>query len=252
MPGQTRRLLSRADRRLFGQTGLSGQSHPEDIHEFGVHQRLIATFRSRTIAGMSSAVANPESSSGLSLAARLNEGSSNAWRELVDLYGPLIESWCRQAGVPEAARADIGQEVLLAVHRGVAGFNPNHPRATFRGWLWTITRNAVLQWRRRHEPAGLGGSAALNRLEEVPDPWGEREAEAPPADSNDTANLISRALDQIRPQVEDHTWNAFWNTAVLGQSATEAAVELGMTAMAVRQAKSRVLRRLRKQLGDIF
>src|SRR3974377_2104369 len=116
---------------------------------------------------MSSAIANPESSSGLSLAARLNEGSSNAWRELVDLYGPLIESWCRHAGVPEAPRADIGQEVLLAVHRGIGTFDPTHPRATFRGWLWTITRNAVLQWRRRHESVGLGGSTALNQPSEI-------------------------------------------------------------------------------------
>ena len=204
---------------------------------------------------MSSAVASPESSSGLSLAARLADGSTDGWRELVDLYGPLIDSWCRQAGVGEAARADIGQEVFLAVHRGIANFDPAHPRATFRGWLWTITRNAVLQWRRRQEPGGAGGSTALARLAEVPDPgeqrhWGAGECNSPPTDSKDTANLISRALDQIRPEVEDHTWNAFWQTAVLGHSAAEVAFELGMTAMAVRQAKSRILRRLRKQLGD--
>jgi len=197
-----------------------------------------------------SAVASSESSSGLSLAARLRDGSADAWRELVDLYGPLIESWCRQAGVPQASRADIGQEVLLAVHRGIAKFNPRHPRATFRGWLWTITRNAVLQSRRNAEPEGAGGSTALARLAEVPEPSLSGDEEAPPSDSNDTAALIARALDQIRPEVEEQTWAAFWNTAVLGHSATEAGADLGMTPMAVRQAKSRVLRRLRKQLGD--
>ncbi len=201
---------------------------------------------------MPSSVADTESSSGLSLAARLADGSAAAWRELVDLYGPLVESWCRQAGVPQALRADIGQDVLLAVYRGIANFDPQHPRATFRGWLWTITRNAVLQSRRRYEPLAAGGSTAQARLLEIPDPWGlsDEEAENPPSAPRDTAALISRALDQIRPEVEEHTWAAFWNTAVLGQSATEAAAELGMTAMAVRQAKSRVLRRLRKQLGD--
>jgi len=200
---------------------------------------------------MPSAVASSESSSGLSLAARLRDGSADAWRELVELYGPLIESWCRQAGVPPASRADIGQEVLLAVHRAIAKFNPGHPRATFRGWLWTITRNAVLQSRRNHQPEGAGGITALARLAEVPEPWQSGDGEAPPpSDSNDTASLIARALDQIRPEVEEQTWAAFWNTAVLGHSATEAAADLGMTPMAVRQAKSRVLRRLRKQLGD--
>ncbi len=199
---------------------------------------------------MSSAVSSSESSSGLSLAARVQEGSSHAWGELVELYGPLIESWCRQAGVEEAARADIGQEVFLAVHRGIASFNPSHPRATFRGWVWTITRNAVLQWWRRNEPAGAGGSTALARLVAIPDPCVDADWSGPPTDSTDMASLISRALDQIRPELEDHTWTAFWNTAILGHSATEVAEELGMTSMAVRQAKARVLRRLRRQLGD--
>ncbi len=199
---------------------------------------------------MSSAVESSESSSGLSLAARLHDGSAAAWRELVDLYGPLIESWCRQGKVSDESRADIGQEVLLAVHRGIAKFDPDHRRASFRGWLWTITRNAILQWRRRQQPEAAGGSTALNQLAEIPGPWPLAAEDEPPADSNDTAALLSRALDQIRPDVEEQTWVAFWNTAVLGHSAAEAAEELGMTSMAVRQAKSRVLRRLRKQLGD--
>jgi RNA polymerase sigma-70 factor (ECF subfamily) len=199
---------------------------------------------------MRSTVSSSESSSGLSLAARVQGGSSHAWRELVELYGPLIDSWCRQVGVEKAARADIGQEVFLAVHRGIASFDAAHPRATFRGWVWTITRNAMLQWRRRNEPAGMGGSTAVSRLAQIPDPFEESEGAVPPSDSNDMANLISRALEQIRPEMEDHTWNAFWNTAILGHPATEVAKDLGMTAMAVRQAKTRVLRRLRRQLGD--
>lgn len=199
---------------------------------------------------MSAISAHPDSSSGLSLAVRLNDGSSQAWSELVELYGPLIESWCRRFGVDETARADIGQEVFLSVHRCIASFDPNHPQATFRGWLWTITKNAVLQWQRRHEPQGTGGSTAQNRLAEVCESWEQSDSEGPLTDSNDTATLISRALEQIRPQVAGLTWQAFWNTAVLGQSAPDAATELGMSPMAVRQAKSRVLRRLRKQLGD--
>ena len=186
----------------------------------------------------------------MSLAVRLHGGSSQAWRELVELYGPLIESWCRRFGVTETARADIGQEVFLAVHRGIASFDPGHPKATFRGWLWRITRNAVLQWRRRQEPQAAGGSTAQTRMAEVCEPWEASDFEWPVHDSNDTATLISRALDQIRPQVAVQTWTAFWNTTVLGHSAPEVAAELKITAMAVRQAKSRVLRRLRQQLGD--
>ena len=61
---------------------------------------------------------------------------------------------------------------------------------------------------------------------------------------------LRRALDQIRPMVEPQTWNAFWNTAVLGRWAPDVAEGLGLNPAAVRQAKSRILRRLRRQLGD--
>jgi RNA polymerase sigma-70 factor (ECF subfamily) len=44
---------------------------------------------------------------------------------------------------------------------------------------------------------------------------------------------------------------AFWRTAVDGQSAAETAAELGMSVPAVRMAKSRVLHRLRQEMGDL-
>ena len=138
----------------------------------------------------------------------------------------------------------------MAVFRGIEKFDPQHPNATFRGWLWTITRNAIMQWRRRTAPQAAGGSTALEQLAKIPDPWKPPSADEPPSNPDDTGMLIARALNQIRPNIERLTWDAFWNTAVLGHSASEVAAELGMTSMAVRQAKSRVLRRLRKQLGD--
>jgi RNA polymerase sigma-70 factor (ECF subfamily) len=198
------------------------------------------------------------SSSGLSLAIRLREGSAGAWRELVDLYGPLVDSWCARAGLPAGSRADVGQEVFLAVHRGIGRFDADRPRATFRGWLWTITRNAVLQWRRRGEVNATGGTTAMGRLAEVVDSnfsvaeaaFLDEAAADPPSTPDETAALLRRALDQIRPTVEPQTWAAFWNTAVLGRGAAEVAEELGLSAANVRQAKSRMLRRLRRQLGD--
>jgi RNA polymerase sigma-70 factor (ECF subfamily) len=190
------------------------------------------------------------SSSGLSLAVRLRDGSAEAWRELVDLYGPLVDSWCRRAGLAAAARADVGQEVFLAVHRGIARFDPSHPNATFRGWLWTITHHAVLQWRRRPEPQAAGGTTAMGRMAKLPDAGMEDSESDPPSTPDETASLLRRAMEQIRPTVEPHTWSAFWNTAVLGQAAPHVAEDLGITPAAVRQAKSRLLRRLRRQLGD--
>jgi len=200
---------------------------------------------------MATADQTEPSSSDLGLAIRLRDGSSDAWRELVDLYGPLVDSWCRRAGLSAAAaRADIGQEVFFAVHRGISRFDPTRPQATFRGWLWVITRNAVLKWLQSHELPPSGGSTALGRLAEIPDPWEGETSDESSSTPDESAALLRRALDQIRPTIEPQTWDAFWNTAVLGRSAGEVAKELGLTPAAVRQAKSRTLRRIRRQLGD--
>ena len=62
--------------------------------------------------------------------------------------------------------------------------------------------------------------------------------------------LLHRAMKAIRDEFEQRTWQAFWLTAAQGHAAPEAADRLGMTPAAVRKAKSRVLRRLRDELGD--
>jgi RNA polymerase sigma-70 factor (ECF subfamily) len=63
--------------------------------------------------------------------------------------------------------------------------------------------------------------------------------------------LLGRVLDLIRSEFEDRTWQAFWRTAVDDRCPAEVAGELLMSAGAVRVAKSRVLRRLWQELGDL-
>jgi RNA polymerase sigma-70 factor, ECF subfamily len=62
--------------------------------------------------------------------------------------------------------------------------------------------------------------------------------------------LLRRGLDLIRDEFEARTWQAFWLTAVEGRAPKDVAAELGMSGGAVRVAKSRVLHRLRAELGD--
>ena len=66
------------------------------------------------------------------------------------------------------------------------------------------------------------------------------------------AGLFARALDLIRGEFEERTWAAFRLTAVEGRAARDVAADLAMTPGAVRVAKSRVLRRLREELGDLM
>ena len=189
---------------------------------------------------------------------RLQDGSLGAWGEFVELYGPLVESWSARAGLSKAAREDVAQEVFLSVHRSIGKFDATRQGATFRGWLWRIARNAVLQSLRKPETPGRGGSTAYDQMAIVPDPfsdsvsqWMALDESDPPADASGTAALLQRAMDQIKSRVDSQTWSAFWNTAVLNQETAEVAASLGMTTAAVRKAKSRTIQRLRKQLGDL-
>ena len=62
---------------------------------------------------------------------------------------------------------------------------------------------------------------------------------------------IQRALRLLQNEFEARTWQSFWRAAVDGLSTAEVAAEMGMTVSAVRMARSRILRRLREELGDL-
>ena len=62
--------------------------------------------------------------------------------------------------------------------------------------------------------------------------------------------LFQRAAEQVRGEVQPATWQAFWETGVVGTSPADAATKLGMTVGAVRVAKCRVLARLRAAVAE--
>jgi RNA polymerase sigma-70 factor (ECF subfamily) len=66
------------------------------------------------------------------------------------------------------------------------------------------------------------------------------------------SELYHRALSLVRTEFEDATWMAFWRVVVDGQSPALVAQELGVSAAAIRQAKSRILRRLKQEVGELI
>jgi RNA polymerase sigma-70 factor (ECF subfamily) len=66
------------------------------------------------------------------------------------------------------------------------------------------------------------------------------------------SGLYRRALDLIRGEFEERTWQAFWLTAVEGWDTSAVAAELEMSPVAVRIAKSRVLARLRAEADHLI
>jgi RNA polymerase sigma-70 factor (ECF subfamily) len=194
----------------------------------------------------------PSSATSRSLLARVQADEAEAWQRLVHLYAPLVLQWCQRGGLQDHDAADVFQDVFHAVAAHVGSFRKEHPADTFRGWLHRITQNKLRDHFRKQgrEAQGVGGSSAQERLAQLPAP--KASEEEPITDDEGEGGLFARALDLIRGAFEERTWTAFWRTAVEGRAAKDVAEELSMSAGAVRVAKSRVLHRLREELGDLL
>ena len=192
-----------------------------------------------------------------SLLAHAREADPAAWTRLVELYAALVAVWCRRWGVAEQDIADLLQDVFAAVAAHLHRFRKDQPHDTFRGWLTTITKNKVRDYHRRRagQPAAHGGTEATLRLAQVLDPHGQlSDDDAVSEDLEADAafgEVLARALASIRGEFHDKTWQAFWNVVVTGRTTAEVAAELHMRPGTVRVAKSRVLVRLRRELGDL-
>ena len=134
----------------------------------------------------------------------------------------------------------------------IEGFRKERAEDTFRGWLRTITRNKVNDHFRRNggQPAGAGGTEASLRLAATPDV--DDELSGDECELRAERELYARAFEMIRKDFKEQTWHAFYGVVVDGKGAAEVATELGMRPGTVRVAKSRVLKRLREQLGDLL
>lgn len=180
---------------------------------------------------------------------RVRQNEADAWRGLCCVYGPLVYRWARLAGLQDCDAADVGQEVLRAVFGKVAEFDGLRPGASFRGWLRTITRNKIGDFVRRqiHRPAAVGGTTAWQMHEQMPDD--SSDAGHPVLD--EAQLVLCRTLEVLKGDFRPLTWQAFWLSTMEDVPAKEIADRLGMTQTAVRQAKFRVLRRLRDEMQNV-
>jgi RNA polymerase sigma-70 factor (ECF subfamily) len=193
-------------------------------------------------------MASPDKSTSRTLLERVRERDEEAWRRLMRLYAPLVERWCGHCGVRGQDADDVCQEVFQAVAAGLDNFRREQKGDTFRGWLRVITRNKLIDHARRRDrqPEAQGGTDAQRQLQQV------AEAELPDDSPDDLGGLYRRALELVRGEFEERTWLAFWRAAVEGQPPDLIAADLGVTPAAVRKAKSRVLLRLRQEVGDLI
>ncbi len=179
---------------------------------------------------------------------RLGKKDPDAWRQLVRLYGPVVRYWIRRAGLNRTDLADVFQDVFLAISRNIAEFHRQPGQAKFRAWLKTITHSKVNDHFRRNgkQPVAFGGTTAMQQFDEMEGQTLEIHADDDEAlAASEDSFLTQRTLSMVKSEFRERTWLSFYRCAVDGRTSQEVADELGISAVAVRKAKSRVLGRLR-------
>ena len=188
-----------------------------------------------------------------SLLVQIRDGANHAaWQEFVNLYGPVVYGFARKRGLQDADAADLMQDVLRSVSSAIGRLDYDRKQGTFRGWLFTITRNKIFNFlsARRIRPRSSGDSATNRLLDSQPD-------NSDASNGSDAWELeyqrrvASLAMDRIKAEFQENTWRAFWLTAVEGIAAPEVAKQLRMSPGAIYVAKSRVLARLKDEVESL-
>jgi RNA polymerase sigma-70 factor (ECF subfamily) len=186
-----------------------------------------------------------------SLLLRAQTGEADAWKDLTDLYRPLIISWLNRQGVPAVDREDLSQDVLLSVVKHLPTFEHSGARGAFRSWLRTIVCSRTTDyWRVAGAGApASGGSGATAALQQIADPDSDLNRQW---DAEHDRYVLGCLLDMVEEEFEPATLRAFRRLALDGASGAEVAQELGLSVAAVYMAKSRVLQRIRQEAEGLI
>ena len=185
-----------------------------------------------------------------SLLVQIRDGTNQpAWQEFMRLYGPIVYGFARKRGLQDADAADLMQDVMRSVSGAIGRLEYDRSQGTFRGWLFTITRNKIFNFlsARRIRPQGSGDSTMQRLLDSQPDA----------DDGSETweveyqRRLAALAIDRVKHEFQDHTWRAFQLAAVEGRPAAEVAEQLKMSTGAVYVSRSRVLARLKSEVETL-
>ncbi len=188
--------------------------------------------------------ANPKTR--LSLIEKIKDPQdAEAWNEFTAIYYPLVFEICRRKGLQHADATDITQEVLSRVADAIDHYRHDRPNATFRGWLYCITRNLTVDFFKRRAKDPLALAAVPEDLALLKHPSA---SECQPFELEFKRRLFAVVARSVQGQVALKTWTVFWMTEVEGQDVESTAQQLQLTKGAVYVARSRVIAKLRAEV----
>lgn len=186
----------------------------------------------------------------VSLLGRLRDQPDDpqAWARFVVRYGPVLRKWCRQWRLQDADSHDLEQEVLVRLVRKLRDYE-HHGPGSFRGWLKTIARRALLDFLEACNRPGAPARAA--QLAESLTDVAAREDLLKRLDDEFDCELLELAIERVKQRVQPHTWEAFRLTAYEERAAAEVGKTLGMQPGAVYVARAKVQRMIQEELARL-
>jgi RNA polymerase sigma-70 factor (ECF subfamily) len=165
-----------------------------------------------------------------------------AWEEFTEIYSPVVFRLALRHGLQLADADDLAQEVSISVARFIGKWLEREDRKSFRAWLFTITRNCVIDFMRKRTRRRLVDDGSENSLDgfvnddEISSEFGiEYRRE-----------VFRWASERVRQSVSESSWQAFWQTSVEDRPIKDVAEEIGQSVGSVYIARSRVMKRLKE------
>ena len=127
-------------------------------------------------------------------------------------------------------------------------YDPN--RGSFRGWLKTVTSNAVRDLIRKKSSKVLTGEGAETWLNQLADEAAIASL-AEKIEAGYREEMLAEAESRAQLRVKPETWEAYHLVTKQGMSSNEVAQQLGVKVADVYVAKSRVIKMLREIVDQL-
>lgn len=180
-----------------------------------------------------------ESAPDEALLSQVAAGDLGAFAELFGRYAPRIKAWAMRGGLPADRAEDLAQEVMVALWRHAAGFDP--ARAGAATWIFAIARNRRIDLARRDRRPVPDPDDPLMQPDPVPD-----------ADARLTGAEREQAVRSALAALGDDQRAVVRLAFFVGLSHAQVAAELGLPLGTVKSRLRLAFQHLRAALGPEF
>ena len=172
-----------------------------------------------------------------------------AWSEFSLIYEPLVLRLMRRRGLQECDALDATQQVLIRISGAIERYQNDGADASFRRWLFRVARNVVVTFLTRQ--SGQPKVMDHDQIADVHDAVTADCAESQLFDVEYRQQVLAWAIEQVRRDFKDSTWQAFVESSIHGRPIADVASELGLSVGSVYVARSRIIARLRAKVEEL-